>query len=451
MIRMKSKMRLQVAILCSVPLIMVLGNSMLIPVLPKIEKALNVTEFQTGLLITAFSIPAALTIPFAGFISDQLGRRQVMAPALILYGLGGLIAGIAAVLVAQSFWLILAGRVMQGIGAGGTYQLAMALAGDIFQSRERTKTLGYLEAANGLGKVISPIAGAGIALIAWYAPFYLYGILAIPVAAAIWFTVQEPAGNTKKQDLRKYFQGIKDVFREKGIPLLACFYMGMIVLYVLFGVLSYYSNVLEERLGIGGFTKGFYLAGPVLVMAVTSLLSGMYLQQYLNKSVKLMLVSGSSLVTAGVILAFFTEGKWLLLGAFSLVGLGNGLVLPTLNMLITSAASSEKRGGITCLYGTVRFSGVAAGPPVFGMINGTGKYPIFVSAAILLGAAIAAALFLVKPAKMLPAKLLRDKQGPDKAQADPPKANQMQDKQTAHGQEKEDDQEKELVSSATTK
>src|SRR5690625_1028512 len=153
---------------------MVLGNSMLIPVFPKLKSAMDISQFQVGLLITAFSAPAAVVIPFSGALSDHVGRRTVMAPALLLYGTGGLIAGAASALMAEPYAVVLAGRIVQGIGAGGTYQLAMALTGDIFTGPERPKTLGLLEAANGLGKVVSPILGAAVALIVWFAPFFFY-------------------------------------------------------------------------------------------------------------------------------------------------------------------------------------------------------------------------------------------------------------------------------------
>ena len=136
---MDKKDRSTVYILCLVPFIMVLGNSMLIPVLPVIKKALHVNLSQVGLLITVFSIPAGIVIPFAGLLSDRIGRKAVMVPALIVYGFGGILAGLAGVLVKQSYYLLLGARVIQGIGAGGTYQLAMALAGEIGRAscRER--------------------------------------------------------------------------------------------------------------------------------------------------------------------------------------------------------------------------------------------------------------------------------------------------------------------------
>jgi len=171
---MEGKMKGQFAVLAAVPFVMVLGNSMLIPIFPQLKKAMHLTQFQVGLIITAFSLPAGLLIPFTGAASDHVGRKTIMAPFLALYGLGGLIAGFAALLLDNPFPVVVAGRIVQGIGAGGTYQLAMALTGDIFQSSERVKCLGYLEAANGLGKVLSPILGSLFGLISWYATFFAY-------------------------------------------------------------------------------------------------------------------------------------------------------------------------------------------------------------------------------------------------------------------------------------
>ena len=107
----------ELVILGAVPFVMVLGNSMLIPVFPKFEEVLNINQVKVGLLVTAFSLPAGLLIPFSGMLSDRIGRKIIIAPALILYGLGGLVAGIASVALAKPFTVILVGRVVQGLGA----------------------------------------------------------------------------------------------------------------------------------------------------------------------------------------------------------------------------------------------------------------------------------------------------------------------------------------------
>lgn len=109
---MDKKLNITIIILCLVPLIMVLGNSMLIPVLPSIQRELNVDIVKLGLLITVFSIPAGIVIPFAGVISDRLGRKKIMFPALLIYGAGGLLAGFLRSPLKKKHFLGLLGLVL---------------------------------------------------------------------------------------------------------------------------------------------------------------------------------------------------------------------------------------------------------------------------------------------------------------------------------------------------
>ncbi|MGI6286396.1 MFS transporter [Neomoorella humiferrea] len=401
---MRSAMKFPFAILCAVPFIMVLGNSMLVPLLPLMRSALNVSLVQISLLITAFSLPAGLVIPFAGFLSDAYGRKPIMAPALILYGLGGLLAGLAAWLATSPYYLILGSRILQGIGAGGTYQLAMALTGDIFQSKERTKALGLLEAANGLGKVVSPIAGALIGLISWFAPFFVYGVLAIPAGLAVWFIVKEPEQKTEGITFKTYFHNLGQILQNRGLSLLACILAGMVVLFILFGVLSYISDVLETDYDVRGLRTGLIIAVPVAAMALTSYLSGNYLQQMAGGSLKPAIVAGL-LVDAGALAVMgFINNIYVFFPAMVAMGIGTGVVLPSVNTLITSISSKE-RGGITCLYGSMRFLGVALGPPVFGLALAW-RMPLFLGAALLVGVIAVLASFYIHAEKMLPPQLL---------------------------------------------
>lgn len=404
---MKTESKLPFAVLAGVPFIMVLGNSMLIPILPAMKNAMDITLFQAGLIITAFSIPAGLVIPIAGLASDHWGRKCIMAPALLIYGLGGLVSGMAALLLESPFRILLAGRVIQGIGAGGTYQLAMALTGDIFQSKERTKVLGLLEAANGFGKVVSPVAGAALGLIVWFAPFFVYGALAIPVALAVWFIVKEPEKNKQTPGLKEYLAQLINIFKQKGVPLAASFLSGMVVLFILFGVLSWLSDLLEQQYGITGFYPGLLIAIPVGTMALTSYLSGIYLQQLQAKHLKWSILIGLGTVTASMAVISLFENIYILFGALVLLGFGTGAVLPAVNTLITSAAAAEERGLVTCLYGSTRFFGVAIGPPAFGMATNLGKMPLFLGATALLAAIVLIAFFYIQVEKILPPQLLQ--------------------------------------------
>ncbi len=377
---MKGKTMMLLAALGTVPFIMVLGNSMLIPVLPQMQKELGISQFQTSLVISLFSVPAGLVIPFAGFLSDRIGRKKVIAPSLIIYGIGGLIAGIAALLLQKAYWVIIAGRIIQGIGAAGTAPVAMALVGDIFTSQERSKALGYIEASNGMGKVASPILGSLIALVAWYATFFVFPLFTVPIAIAVWLMVKEPASKRDQQSVSQYLGSIKTIFKSKAGFLISAFLAGALVLLLLFGILFFLSDYLESSLKLFSVKKGLVLALPVLAMSTTSLTTGTLIKKQVPLMKKLVVI-GLGIITLTLGILPFFKNPWLNVGVMSATGIGVGLILPCLNTLITSSSSVQERGMVTSLYGGVRFLGVAAGPPLFGLLDNFGKYVMFWSGA----------------------------------------------------------------------
>ncbi len=391
----KSKTAALIA-LSGVPFIMVLGNSMIIPVLPDIKNALNLSQLNVSLIITLFSVPAGIIIPLAGFLSDRYGRKVVIAPSLILYGLGGIIAGTAAIIMDQNaFPVILGGRVLQGVGAAGTAPIAMALCSDIFSGKERSQSLGIIEAANGFGKVLSPILGSLLGLIAWYTTFLFFPIIIIPIVIGVWFFVKEPKSNRSKQSVKQYLQSIKDIFEKKSAMLLTSFFAGMSALLILFGVLFFLSEYLEQRYHLKGISKGFALAIPVLFMSTASFLTGTHLKKKI-KLMKWLVVTGMSIIAASLgMLGIYNQNTYFFFFSISMAGIGTGLTLPCLNYIITSSCEALRRGLVTSLYGSVRFFGVALGPPLFGLVMDN-KSLMFWSAAGLATLAALLSVFLIR-------------------------------------------------------
>ncbi len=399
---MKPAYRASLAALASVPFVMVLSNSLLIPVLPAMQKGMNLSPFQAGLIITAFSLPAGLTIPLGGYLSDRWGRRAVMVPALVLFGLAGLAAGLAPLLLRHPFAAILAARAVQGVGGGGMYQVAMALAGDIFQSTERAKALGILEAANGVGKVVAPILGAAAALWGWFAPYFVYPVLALPSAAAVGLLAREPPKERlQHQPLSRYLAQVRNAWSQGRGRLVYSFFAGLVALFLLFGVLSHYSDVLESRWRVHGFGKGLVLAVPLLGMALATLVAGLALQETGNGRLRLFLAGGFALAAAGLAAAALSaDPLWYTLGITGL-GAGTGLALPTLNTVVTGLTGAGARGILTALYGTVRFLGAALGPPAAAHLAAAWPAGVLWGGTAL--AAVTAALALLGPAGRQPA------------------------------------------------
>lgn len=385
-----------------IPLIMVLGNSMIVPVLPAAKSALDVSQLQVSLLITLFSIPAGLTIPIAGILSDRIGRKKVIIPSLLLYGAGGIIAGIAAWIGDGSYALVLTGRIVQGIGAAGTAPIAMALVGDLYNRQSRSKALGIIEAANGMGKVLSPILGSMIAVITWFALFFAFPVLCIPAALLVLWLIKEPGKQQEPPPLKQYKNHLVKTWKNQGTWLMAAFLAGAVTLFVLFGVLFYLSDILEKTYKIEGVKKGLVLAIPLLALSVTSYWCGGFIQNRI-KLMKPFIVSGLGILAVAMGVVPFVKNTFILVGILVIEGIGSGLVLPCLNTMITSAVGKEERGIVTSLYNSVRFIGVALGPPVFGAFMDA-KTALFLSISGIAAVSCFLALLLIKRPRRLRSK-----------------------------------------------
>ncbi|UFJ41946.1 MFS transporter [Brevibacillus humidisoli] len=382
--------------LTGVPLVMVLGNSMLIPVLPTMKAKLDLTAFQTSFVITAFSIAAGLVIPFAGYLSDRFSRKLVISIALSLYGFGGLVAGLAALWWDDAYMMILFGRILQGIGAAGTAPIAMALVGDLFSGASESRGLGLLETSNGLGKVLSPIIGSLLGLIVWYAVFLAFPIICGVVLLIFLFLVREKKRKREPLPVKQYVKSISNVFRKHGRWLVPAFFIGSICLFTLFGVLFYLSDLLEETYKIDGVFKGGFLAIPLLAMSITAYITGAIIKKRLLL-MRIFIIIGLLLLTTSYVLASFSGNVYVLIAILVIGSIGTGLILPCLNSMIIGAVKKSERGMITSLYNGVRFIGVAVGPPVFTWLLDFSTDVMFYSIAGLTGLFAVIAFLLIRP------------------------------------------------------
>ncbi|KAB2338110.1 MFS transporter [Cytobacillus depressus] len=354
--------------LASIPLVMTLGNSMLIPVLPAMEKKLNITSLQTSLILTVYSVVAIILIPVAGCLSDHIGRKKVIVPSLIIAGIGGLISGWAAWKVDDAYWIILCGRALQGVGAAGAAPIVMPLVGDLFKSDDEvSSSLGMIETSNTFGKVLSPILGAFLASFFWFLPFFAFPAFCAVSILLILLLIKTPKEKEEPLPFKEFLQKIKNTFTHNGKWLYAIFIIGVIMMFVLFGVLFYLSDILEKTYDIKNIKKGFLLAIPLGALCIASFITGKIIKE--NKILMKWLIFGGSALTAIAVAALsFSSGMWYMLILFIFGGIGIGVALPCLDALITCGIEKEERGTITSIYSSMRFIGVAAGPPIIAIL-----------------------------------------------------------------------------------
>ncbi|CAH1191990.1 Bacillibactin exporter [Paenibacillus auburnensis] len=389
--------------LASIPLIMTLGNSMLLPILPQISEELGISAFKVSMVITVYGLIAILMIPIAGYLSDRFGRKIVILPSLILAALGGAVCVAAAWFFSgvTAYWVILGGRFLQGIGAAGAFPIVLPFVGDLFKDeKEVSKGLGIIETSNTFGKVLSPILGAYLGIVLWYAPFIAIPILCLISFTLVVFLVKKPKSEEKAEvkSIGQFLTGIKEILHEKGRWLYAIFAIGGICMFATFGVLFYLSETLESEYNLHGASKGYVLAIPLALLCLASYGSGKIIGK--NKLLmKWLGFGGMVLLTAAMLITVFSQNIFFMVGFLSVVGIGIGVVLPCMDALITEGIEKENRGTITSLYSSMRFIGVALGPPVVSLLMNRGHWVLFGTMAAVGAVGGLLSLFAVTPSK----------------------------------------------------
>jgi len=399
-LRMKS-MKWDLLALASIPFIMTLGNSMLIPILPQISRELQVSSFKVSMLITVYAIVAILFIPIAGYLSDRFGRKKVIIPSLIIAAVGGATSAVASWLLSDmsAYWIILAGRLLQGIGASGAFPIVIPLVGDMFDKEEEvSKGLGIIETSNTFGKVISPILGAALGMLLWYLPFISIPVLCFISLLLVIFLVQSPHKDETNVSLKKFLLGTKDILKEKGRWIYAIFAVGCICMFILFGVLFYLSEILESKYKLDGIIKGLVLAIPLVVLCLCSYIGGKMIGQK-KKIMKWIGFAGMLLLTVCLVITGFSSQIVFVISLFSLCGAGIGLALPCMDALITEGIEKDQRGTITSLYSSMRFIGVSLGPPMVSLLEKSNHWVLFGMMAAVSSVGALVILFSIKPSE----------------------------------------------------
>lgn len=290
---------------------------------------------------------------------------------------------------------------MQGIGAAGAFPIVLPFVGDLFKDeKEVSKGLGVIETSNTFGKVLSPILGAYLGTLLWYAPFIAIPILCLVSFVLVVLLVKKPEAEerSEKMKLSQFLSAIKDILHEKGRWLYAIFAIGGICMFATFGVLFYLSETLESEYNLYGASKGFVLAIPLALLCLASYGTGKIIGQ--NKTLmKWLGFSGMVLLTAAMLTTGFSRNIYFMVGFLSLSGIGIGMALPCMDALITEGIEKEKRGTITSLYSSMRFIGVAAGPPVVSLLMNRGHWVLFGTMAAVGAVGGLLSLFAVTPSK----------------------------------------------------
>ena len=172
--------RFLLAVVVSAILVSALNQTFTNVVVPDIQDDFGASRGQTGWVITGYLLVFAVGIPLYGRIADLYSLRLVFSVGLVALAAGSLVCALAPTLP-----VLVAGRIVQAIGASAIPALGFAAVAKAMPPGERGAALGLLSSSVGAGAAVGPVAGGAIAgLAGWHVLFYLTLVLSLALAPA---------------------------------------------------------------------------------------------------------------------------------------------------------------------------------------------------------------------------------------------------------------------------
>src|SRR5512145_2385455 len=196
--------------LVSITFIGPLSLHLFIPAMSAVKEGFGVSTGMAQLTMSLAMLSMAFFTVAYGGLSDRFGRKRVLLGGLVLFTCGA-----AACMVAADLPMLLAGRILQGAGAGCGVVLARAIARDVYGQDRVAQVIAYLTAAYVLGPMVAPpIGGQLTAVFGWRALFVLGSAVGLLVILAVAFAVPETRARSAAVP-RSVFAGYRSLLRRR--------------------------------------------------------------------------------------------------------------------------------------------------------------------------------------------------------------------------------------------
>ena len=301
-------------------------------ILPELNNYISILDGadKKGLIITLFTISAAISRPFSGKLADTIGRKKVIYLGIICSFIVMLIYPFSYSVL---FFLIL--RFLHGFSAGFAPTGATALLTDLIPEKSRGHAMGIWGTFISLGIGVGQTLGSWIYLSFGFTILFLIGALFSLIAFILVFWIKETLVNQQKFNFKLLRISWKDVFEPNVLPaafvmLLSAMCSGMI--FVLTPDLSTYLGISNK-----GFFFGIYVIATILIRLLTSSLSDRIGRE------KTLLI-GCFILVISMLLVGTSNSIVSYIFAAIIFGIATGITSPTMFAWTADLSHEDRRG-----------------------------------------------------------------------------------------------------------
>ncbi len=352
------KQKKTIAAMSSVVGLRMLAVFLVLPVFVLFAEKFTSSFILIGIAFGIYGLSRAIfQIPF-GYISDKIGRKNVLFFGMLLFGIFTFIIGFS-----ENIYELILLRFLQGVAAESS--VAFALVSDTVSESDRTKAMAFLGIPIGLSFVVGIVAGPFLSYYFGYPfLFYVSGILGIISAALILVWVEEPKSKEMLKEIEVSFKDAVAVFKNKTLANLSIqgFLLSFFMTVFFFGL----PLIVKHELGTGYYYK------VLIPMVVFSLFAMMKASKKADIGYEVHLLKLSFLLMAVSSMFMFSYTKGYALPVIIIGGIlfftGFSITEPIMPSLVSSSSDKSFVGTSIGVYNTLQFSGSFIGGSIAGLL-----------------------------------------------------------------------------------
>ena len=368
-----------------------LGFGIIIPILPIFTKELGAADYQIGLIAMIYPIMNFLFAPLWGTLSDRHGRRPIILVSVFITGAAYLVFSQVTAL-----HILFLSRLLSGIGSANI-SVAQAYITDVTTPQERTKTLGFLGAAFGIGFIIGPTIGGFLksvstpGMVDWVG--YAAAAMSFINFGLAYFLLPESL-KIKRTEAPFNFKVVTGITTELKKPAIRELLLINFIFIAAFMLMQMASSLMWKEVdGLNDTQIGYVFA---FVGLATAIVQGGLVGRMVKWLGEIkMLTYGVFFMIAGLVILPLVGENYFIpfeLVGLALVALANGCLTPSITSLITKNSEPQDVGqvlGVNQSFGSVAR---AAGMGASGFLYGINFHVPFIAGALMM----AASLFLTR-------------------------------------------------------
>ena len=311
-----------------------LGFGIIIPLLPYYAEKFGANPNEVTLLMASYSLMQLIFSPILGRISDIYGRKKILVLCLI-----GSAISYFLLYFATNFVLVLFARSIAGL-FGSTTAIANAYVTESTSSANRSKGMGLIGAAFGLGLVFGPViggyfGGGDINNIDYKTPFLFASIIAIISCLLAYFMLTEPKKKNKQFISMNFLDSFKDLIDLFKIPaLLFLIMLSFLITFSFAGFETTFALWTERAMNWASRQTGYAFTFTALLVAI---IQGVFIGKLTKKfgELKLLITSCFLMLVGLFFITLSAQNLFYLTIALGILGISVGLGNPSLNSLLS--------------------------------------------------------------------------------------------------------------------